>query len=105
MKNKVDQGEKPREEKDTEGELDLRKMEEQSNIAPIPTKLEMMEMFAKLENSIKSEITNVRMDMGHLLRIVEEAEELTGKQAQEISDLKTQMRKMQMDHRDTLYKS
>lgn len=33
--------------------------------------------------------------MGHLLRRVEEAEELTGKQAQEINDLKVQMIKMQ----------
>lgn len=42
--------------------------------------------------------------MGHLLRRVEEAEELTGKQAQEILDLKTQISKLQIDQRDVLYK-
>lgn len=50
----------------------------------------MIEMFAKLENSIKIEIANVRMDVGHLLRREEEAEEKTGKQAQEILELKTE---------------
>lgn len=31
-------------------------------------------------------------------------EKVSGKQAQEISDLKMQMRRMQKDHRDILYK-
>lgn len=42
--------------------------------------------------------------MGHLLRRVEEVEEVSGKQSQEISDMKMQMRRMQNDHRDILYK-
>lgn len=70
---------------DLEGEPDV------STLDQIPTKMEVLEMFAKLKNSIKTVITNVRLDMGHLLRRVEETEELTGKQAQEILHLKIQI--------------
>lgn len=103
-KLKVDQSEKSREELDLEGEPEISIREDQRKMALIPTKTEMSEMFEKLEKSIKAEISNVNTDMGHLLRRVEEAEELSGKQAQEISDLKLQMRRMQIDHRDILYK-
>lgn len=40
---------------DLEGDLDLSRAEDQRNMASIPTKTEMVEMFAKLENSIKTE--------------------------------------------------
>lgn len=87
-----------------EREFDSSSMEEQRNIPQMPTKMEMVEMFAKLEDSIKSEISNVRTDMGFLLRGVEEVEEKSENQAQEISELKMQIRKLQSDHRDILYK-
>lgn len=103
-KLKVDQSERSREELDLEGEPDSSIIEDQRKMALIPTKTQMLEMFEKLENLIKAEISNVRLDMGHLLRRVEEAEELTGKQAQEILDLKMQMKRMQIDHRDILCK-
>lgn len=61
-------------------------------------------MFSKLENSIKSEIANVIGDMGHLMKRVEEAEEKTGQQAQEIGELKAQVSKLQLAHREHLYK-
>lgn len=93
VKHKVDQGEKSREELKSTGELDFSKMEEQRNLASIPTKTKMLEMFAKLEILIKMENSNLRTDMGHLLSRVEEAEELSGKQAKEIFDLKTQNEK------------
>lgn len=60
-------------------------------------KMDMLKMFTKLENSIKTEILNVMTDMCHLLKRVEIAEELTEKQAQEILVLKTQISKLQMD--------
>lgn len=67
-KLKADHSEGSREELDPEGEPNSTITEEQRKMALIPTKTEMMEMFKKLEISIKAEISNVRMDMGHLLK-------------------------------------
>lgn len=97
-------GERPREELEPEGAYASSNMEEQRSMALVRNKTEMVEMFAKLENVIKAEILNVRTDMGHLLRRVEEAEELSGKQAKEISELKAQVRKMQNENRMLVYK-
>lgn len=87
-KQKGDQGDKTREDIGMERGLDSSSMEEQTNISQMPTKMEMMKMFVKLENSMKSEISVVSVDMGHLWRRVEEAEEKTEKQSQEILELK-----------------
>lgn len=70
----------------------------------LPTKTEFLDMFAKLENVIKSEILNVRTDMGHLLKRVETVEEVLEQQDQEIADLKQQIRNLQLAQRDIQYK-
>lgn len=77
---------------------------EDSTMESLPTKTELLEMFAKLENVIKSEILNVRTDMGHLLKRVEIAEEASEKQNREIIELKQQINNLQMAQRDMLYK-
>lgn len=63
-----------------------------------------MEMFTKMKNVIKTEISSVRSDMSHLLRRVEEMEETADSQVKEIQDLKEQMKKMQHDNRVLIYK-
>lgn len=100
------QGDKTREETQTEREMETYEGdgEEQRSIAQMPTKIEMMAMFERMESLIKSEITNVRMDLGHLLRRVEEAEERTEKQTQEIAELKSQVKALQINQRNTFYK-
>lgn len=98
LTQKGGQGERSREDPEPEGVFAISDMEEQRNIALIRNKTEMLEMFPRLENSIKSEILNVRTDMGHLLHRVEEAEEASGIQDKEILDLKAQMRKMQSEY-------
>lgn len=62
----------------------------------LPTKIELLEMFTKLETLIKTEILNVRTDMGHLLKRVEIVEEVSEKQNREIVDLKQQVRNLQL---------
>lgn len=97
-------GERPREDLVCEGGSGSSKMEGQRNMDVLPTKVEMMEMFANLETAIKSEISNVRMDLGHLLRRVEEVEETTGNHAKEIPELKSQLSKLKSDYRMMAYK-
>lgn len=104
QKQKGGQGERPREDSELEGGPATSEMEGQRNIALIPTKAEMLEMFSNLETAIKSEILNVQTDMGLLLRRVEEVEEMSGNQAKEISELKLQMSKMQSDYHILSYK-
>lgn len=50
----------------------------------MPTKLEMSEMFIRMENSIKTENSTLRADLGQLLMQVEDTEGRADKQAQEI---------------------
>lgn len=88
----------------TESELEISKMDEQSAGAQIPTKLEMSEMLLRLENAIKVEITTLLADLGQLLTRVEETEDRTDKQAQELSKLKEQVRTTQINQRKILYK-
>lgn len=78
-------------------------MVEDSIMEALPTKIELLEMFAKLETVIKTEILNVRTDMGHLLKRVEIVEEVSEKQNQKIVELK-QVRNLELAQRDTLYK-
>lgn len=76
-------------------------MEDPSMESPL-TKIELLEMFAKLEVVIKTEIHNVRTDMGHLLKRVESAEEASDKQSREIIILKQQVKDLQLAQRDKL---
>lgn len=63
----------------TESEFDRSKMEEQGTGAQLPTKMEMVDMFLRLETFIKTEFTALQTDLGHLLTRVEETEEKTEK--------------------------
>lgn len=66
-KKKGETSDQSREDISTESELEISKMEEQGAGIQIPTKLEMTDMFARLENSIKTEISTLRADLGQLL--------------------------------------
>lgn len=70
--------------------------------AQIPTKIEMTEMFSRLENAIKLEIYTLRVDLGQLLKRVEETEVGTDIQAQELGKLNEQVKTMQADQRKIL---
>lgn len=102
-KNKGAQGGTPSVGIPSEAEPDL-SMEADPAIEALPTKTEIQDMFTKLEHSIKAEILNVRTDMGHLLKRVEEVEEVAEQQVQEISALKKQLKTLQLDQRELLYK-
>lgn len=71
-----------------------------------PTKMEMTDMFTRLENSIKTEISTLQADLGQLLIHMEVTEEkkTTDKQAQGLIKLKEQVKHMQLDQRRMLYK-
>lgn len=103
QKQKGGQGDRPHEEPDSEGTSAYTVAEEQRIMAQVPSKTDMSEMFTKLERKlesiIKEEILNVRSDMGHLLRRVEEAEEASSKQAKDLADLKEQVKKVQSENR------
>lgn len=49
-------------------------MEEQSLKSQLPTKLEMAEMFAKLENSLKTIMATLHSILGQILTRVEDKE-------------------------------
>lgn len=68
------------------------------------SKIEMQDMFSKLETALKAEILNVRTDMGHLLKRVETVEEVSEQQALAILDLKKQVKKLQSGQRELLLK-
>lgn len=78
---------------------------EDITMEPLSTKTEFLEMFAKLENVIKTEILNVRSHLGHLLKRVEIVEEASESQNREIVELKLQVRNLQLAQRDILYKT
>lgn len=77
--------------------------ETRNTVSPL-SKAELIEMFMKMENVIKTEISSMRSDMSHLLGRVEEMEETADSQAKEIQNLKEQMKKMQYDNRALIYK-
>lgn len=70
----------------------------------IATKREMVEMFARLEAIIKSEIGAIRQDLGHTLKRVEELEITTDTQGTEINVLKQQIEEIQREQRNLRYR-
>lgn len=90
-----------REDFTTESELKISRVEEKSVDAQIPTKGEMMEMFLRLENSIKSDINMLRVDLGNLLERVEKTEKRTDKQIQELRNFKEQIKITQQNQKNT----
>lgn len=48
--------------------------EEDQHAPQLPTKSDMEKMFAALENSLKTEMTTIHKDLGHILSRVEEVE-------------------------------
>lgn len=61
-----------------ESESETSKIGEQGAISQMPTKLEIIEMFTRLENSINTEIATLHEDLGQMLTRVEETEEKNG---------------------------
>lgn len=61
-------------------------------------------MFARLENSIKTEIAIMRADLSQLLKRVEETEDKNEMQALEKKELKMQVKTLQTGQREMLYK-
>lgn len=87
-----------------ESEPETSRVEEPNTEVHIPTKDEMTEMFLRLENSIKTDINSLRIDLGHLLARVEKTEKSTEKQMQELCDLKEQVKITQQNQRKILYR-
>lgn len=54
----------------------------------LPTMRDMERMFAALENSLKSEMTKLHKDMGHMLARVEEVEKKADMHTRRIKELK-----------------
>lgn len=87
----------------TEGELEITRLEDQRIEAQFPTKGEILEMFKRLENSIKTEINMLRTDLRNLVRI-ETAEEIIDKQALELCVLKEEVKSVQQNQANLLYR-
>lgn len=104
QKQKGGQGERSNEEPSLEGAVASCTLEVQSNMEVGLNRTEMLELLAKLESVIKTEIMSVRTDMGQLLQRVEEVEEIAVKQVKEILDLQEQISKMQIENRMMAYK-
>lgn len=69
-----------------------------------PTKDEMVEMFSRLELSLKGKMAILHGDMNQILKRVEETEEKGKVQVTEIKELKEQMEEMQRKQRYMRYK-
>lgn len=82
---------------------DTQRGEDERNNA-FPTTVEIMEMFQKMENFIRGEITTLRGDFGHLITRVEEVEEKCDAQELVIQDLKDQIGILQRNQRNIEYK-
>lgn len=87
-----------------ESELEFTRLEEHRSEAQLPTKGEIMAMFTRLENSIKTEINILRSDLGHLLTRLEMVEDTLDKQAREIRTSKDQVKNLQHNQAKFLYR-
>lgn len=70
----------------------------------LPTKKEMAEIFARLDLSLKGEITILHKDLNHILRRVEETEEQLDFQAAKLKELKDQMEELEKYQRYMRYR-
>lgn len=87
-----------------ENELESTTLEDQRTEAQLPTKGDILAMFTRLENSIKTEINMLRSDLGHLLARTETAEDTLDKQALEICALKDQIKNIHLNQAKFLYR-
>lgn len=85
-------------------EVEVETAEEIQQANQLPTKGEIAEMFAKLEASIRGEISAVNENMSHLLTRVEEVETTVDKQGEEIRNLRQQIEVLQKEQRYIRYK-
>lgn len=88
----------------TESDLDITRSEDPRTEAQLPTKNEIREMLKSLENSAKTEINMLRTDLGNLLVRVETSEDKIDKQAQELCELKEQIKITQQNQIKILYR-
>lgn len=88
----------------TSGEIEAEALMIPQQEKHLPTKGEIAEMFAKLEASIKEEISTVHENMSHILKRVEEVENTMDKQEVDIKNLITQMEALRIEQRNTRYR-
>lgn len=103
-KKSGDTPEHSREDLSTEGDQDVSGIEGEPTGTYTLTKGEMSELLRKMENSIKTDIQNLRGDLGHILERVEHTEKTTEEQKQEIETLRQQVKETQKNQRMILYK-
>lgn len=84
--------------------LETTRSEEHRLETQFPTKNEISEMFKSLGISIKTEINMLRADLGSLLTRVEKIEDTIDKQAQELFNLKEQVKSTQQNQIKMLYR-
>lgn len=76
----------------------------QSRNVIFPTKLEIGDMFAALEKSLKMETTAIQKDLSHLLGRLEDSEKKMEAQSQQINKMKKDLKEMKIDQRNLAYK-
>lgn len=77
---------------------------EQRSGSSMPTKMEMADMFAKLEQSIKADMVVIHGDLGQILTQVEGTGERLDRHSQAIIELRKQMKSIQLAQRKMLYR-
>lgn len=78
--------------------------EEQRIKSQLPNKSKISDMFSRLEQSLKGEMATLHGDLSQILKWVEETEEKLDIQAVEIKELKEQMKRVQTEQRNMMYK-
>lgn len=64
----------------------------------------MADIFSRLKQSLKEEMATLHGDLSQILKWVEETEEKLDRQPVEIKELGEQMKRVQMEQRNMLYK-
>lgn len=70
----------------------------------LPTKSEILKMFKKLEDTIKSETNKIQENLGHMLVRLEETENKVEEQVEKITKLQEQVKKSRCELRNMAYK-
>lgn len=85
-------------------EQQIKNEEEQRIKSQFQTKTEMVDMFSRLEQYGKGDMATLHGDLSQRLKRVEDTEEKCDIQAVEIKEFKEQMKKIQTEQRNMLYR-
>lgn len=88
-----------RTEQETEADTLPRTTGDQKTVQ-LPTMTDMERMFAALENSLKSEMTKLHKDMGHMLARVEEVEKKADTHTRRIKELKGEIKNLKQEQQE-----